>query len=229
MFRARAALSVLAPAGQQNFGSWLIRQQKSQVSERTWTRRHSSIRIQNWFLQMAREFLAASAAKSYNSAAAEPFLNGSSGAYVEEMYNSWLREPTSVHAVSFSHTRGKYSIFHRYFSYHISSRGTPISATTHTKLHHRSHCHWEITCHLEMHRCRQLEAVARLWQVVVSTTSWLTIIWRCRLSSEVIRWIRHDNVVILSFNFLSSEGKVTRLQMVNDRTDHVKYRRDKFS
>lgn len=31
MFRARAALSVLAPAGQQNFGSWLIRQQKSQV------------------------------------------------------------------------------------------------------------------------------------------------------------------------------------------------------
>lgn len=36
----------------------------------------------------------------YNSAAAEPFLNGSNGAYVEEMYNNWLRDPASVHAVS---------------------------------------------------------------------------------------------------------------------------------
>jgi 2-oxoglutarate dehydrogenase E1 component len=36
--------------------------------------------------------------KTYNSAAAEPFLNGSSTAYVEEMYNAWLRDPASVHA-----------------------------------------------------------------------------------------------------------------------------------
>ncbi|CAB3372874.1 Hypothetical predicted protein [Cloeon dipterum] len=28
----------------------------------------------------------------------EPFLNGSSGSYVEEMYNSWLADPKSVHA-----------------------------------------------------------------------------------------------------------------------------------
>jgi 2-oxoglutarate dehydrogenase E1 component len=33
-------------------------------------------------------------------AAAEPFLNGSSSVYVEEMYNSWLQDPKSVHAVS---------------------------------------------------------------------------------------------------------------------------------
>lgn len=32
-------------------------------------------------------------------AAAEPFLNGSSSIYVEEMYNSWLQDPKSVHAV----------------------------------------------------------------------------------------------------------------------------------
>ena len=30
---------------------------------------------------------------------AEPFLNGSSSTYVEDMYNAWLRDPTSVHAV----------------------------------------------------------------------------------------------------------------------------------
>ena len=32
--------------------------------------------------------------------AAEPFLNGSSSIYVEEMYNAWLLDPKSVHAVS---------------------------------------------------------------------------------------------------------------------------------
>jgi len=37
--------------------------------------------------------------KNYaTQAAAEPFLNGSSGAYVEEMYNAWLQNPQSVHA-----------------------------------------------------------------------------------------------------------------------------------
>ncbi|XP_046646434.1 2-oxoglutarate dehydrogenase, mitochondrial-like [Daphnia pulicaria] len=33
-----------------------------------------------------------------SQAAAEPFLNGSSSVYVEEMYNSWLQDPKSVHA-----------------------------------------------------------------------------------------------------------------------------------
>ena len=33
-------------------------------------------------------------------AAAEPFFNGSSSGYVEEMYNSWFQDPKSVHAVS---------------------------------------------------------------------------------------------------------------------------------
>lgn len=49
--------------------------------------------------QIVNDFIAASAVKNYNSAAAEPFLNGSSSAYVEEMYNSWLRDPATVHAV----------------------------------------------------------------------------------------------------------------------------------
>lgn len=43
---------------------------------------------------------AAAAVRTYNSAAAEPFANGSTASYVEEMYNAWLRDPSSVHTVS---------------------------------------------------------------------------------------------------------------------------------
>ncbi|KAJ8317938.1 hypothetical protein KUTeg_003029 [Tegillarca granosa] len=32
-----------------------------------------------------------------SQAAAEPFLSGSSSVYVEEMYSSWLKDPSSVH------------------------------------------------------------------------------------------------------------------------------------
>lgn len=39
--------------------------------------------------------------RQYSSAVpAESFLNGSSSTYVEDMYNSWLADPSSVHAVS---------------------------------------------------------------------------------------------------------------------------------
>ena len=33
------------------------------------------------------------------AAKAEPFLNGSNSAYVEDMYESWLEDPSSVHKV----------------------------------------------------------------------------------------------------------------------------------
>uniref|UniRef100_A0A0P4Z4B0 2-oxoglutarate dehydrogenase, mitochondrial n=1 Tax=Daphnia magna TaxID=35525 RepID=A0A0P4Z4B0_9CRUS len=53
----------------------------------------------------ARAPLAALSIRQYSAApppptqaAAEPFLNGSSSVYVEEMYNSWLQDPKSVHA-----------------------------------------------------------------------------------------------------------------------------------
>jgi len=79
MYRARSVLNNLVPfipsaAGPERFASWLLgsaRAPAQLVQPRT---RH------------------------YNSpAAAEPFLNGSSGAYVEEMYNAWLQDPKSVH------------------------------------------------------------------------------------------------------------------------------------
>ncbi|CAO1326799.1 unnamed protein product [Diamesa tonsa] len=78
MHRARTAFNILTPAaGQQNFGSWLVRQQKSKLTN---------------------QLLAASSLKYSSSAAAEPFLNGSNTQYVEEMYNTWLRDPAAVHA-----------------------------------------------------------------------------------------------------------------------------------
>ena len=35
------------------------------------------------------------------SVVAEPFLNGTSSTYVEEMYESWLENPSSVHKVMY--------------------------------------------------------------------------------------------------------------------------------
>lgn len=78
MHRARTALQLIGhPAGQQSFGSWLIRNPSSKLTG---------------------ELVAASSVKLYNSAAAEPFLNGSSSNYIDDMYNAWLRDPASVHA-----------------------------------------------------------------------------------------------------------------------------------
>ncbi|XP_059615718.1 2-oxoglutarate dehydrogenase complex component E1 isoform X1 [Phlebotomus argentipes] len=79
MHRARSALNcMLIPSGQQSFASWLnCSASKSRI---------------------ASELLPASSLRQYNSAAAEPFLNGSSSNYVEDMYNAWLRDPASVHA-----------------------------------------------------------------------------------------------------------------------------------
>ncbi|XP_026729993.1 2-oxoglutarate dehydrogenase, mitochondrial isoform X2 [Trichoplusia ni] len=60
---------------------------------------NSNDRFASWLLskpQAAAVPVYTSRPKS--STAAEPFLNGSSSAYVENMYNSWLTDPNSVHA-----------------------------------------------------------------------------------------------------------------------------------
>ncbi|XP_050343049.1 2-oxoglutarate dehydrogenase complex component E1 isoform X3 [Nymphalis io] len=59
----------------------------------------NSERFASWLLnkpQAAAVTVQANRLKS--STAAEPFLNGSSSAYVETMYNAWLTDPNSVHA-----------------------------------------------------------------------------------------------------------------------------------
>ncbi|XP_012538859.1 2-oxoglutarate dehydrogenase, mitochondrial isoform X3 [Monomorium pharaonis] len=83
MYKARTIVSTLAPlapriCGPERYASWVVRShpltRTSQViltePPRKW---HSS------------------------QVAAEPFLNGSSSSYVEEMYNAWLQDPNSVH------------------------------------------------------------------------------------------------------------------------------------
>lgn len=83
MHRARLLLSRAAPIfpnskDPERFGAWLLRNTSYNASGIPWmSKRHYSA-----------------------TAAAEPFLNGSSSAYVEEMYNSWLADPKSVHVVS---------------------------------------------------------------------------------------------------------------------------------
>lgn len=82
MYRARTIVNNLVPfipnaAGPERFASWLFR------STSVATPLH---------ITSSRQYTA--------SVATEPFLNGSSSAYVEEMYNAWLHDPKSVHAVS---------------------------------------------------------------------------------------------------------------------------------
>lgn len=82
MYKARTVLSTLAPlaprmCGPERFASWLVREHP--VS------RH------------AQAVIAVPHRKYTSRAATEPFLNGSSSNYVEEMYNAWLQDPSSVH------------------------------------------------------------------------------------------------------------------------------------
>ncbi|XP_046478917.1 2-oxoglutarate dehydrogenase complex component E1 isoform X4 [Neodiprion pinetum] len=82
MHRARTVISSLAPlaphvCGAKRFASWLVRSDP---------------------LARTSHVVTAVPARRYNSpVATEPFLNGSSSSYVEEMYNAWLQDPHSVH------------------------------------------------------------------------------------------------------------------------------------
>ncbi|KAI8428550.1 hypothetical protein MSG28_007312 [Choristoneura fumiferana] len=74
MHRARVVFNISNKLGNtERFASWLLN--KSQTAAVT-----------------------VNANRLKSSTAAEPFLNGSSSAYVETMYNSWLSDPNSVHA-----------------------------------------------------------------------------------------------------------------------------------
>lgn len=62
----------------------------------------NSQKFAGWLL--AKTTLPAISATSYRNynvpVTAEPFLSGSSSTYIEDMYNAWLQDPSSVHAVS---------------------------------------------------------------------------------------------------------------------------------
>lgn len=58
-------------------------------------------KLASWLIKNTPSTFQYNQCRSYNvPAASEPFLNGSSGQYVEDMYNAWLADPSSVHAVS---------------------------------------------------------------------------------------------------------------------------------
>ncbi|CAB0045182.1 unnamed protein product [Trichogramma brassicae] len=83
MYNARAAFHTLTPlapkvCGAVKFASWLVR---------------SSDPI----TKTSQVMVSAHLCRRKSTAASEPFLNGSTSSYVEEMYNAWLRDPTSVH------------------------------------------------------------------------------------------------------------------------------------
>ncbi|XP_063975177.1 2-oxoglutarate dehydrogenase complex component E1 isoform X2 [Diachasmimorpha longicaudata] len=84
MYRTRTVFSSLTPLapriyGTERFASWLVRGYPF---------------IRNRQAVVALE----SKRRFYGSkVATEPFLNGSTSSYVEEMYNAWLRDPQSVH------------------------------------------------------------------------------------------------------------------------------------
>lgn len=85
MYKARTVFNTLAPlapriCGPERYASWIVRS-------------HPLTRIS--------QVIFSESARKYNSrVATEPFLNGSSSSYVEEMYNAWLQDPHSVHIVS---------------------------------------------------------------------------------------------------------------------------------
>ncbi|XP_066260739.1 2-oxoglutarate dehydrogenase complex component E1 isoform X5 [Euwallacea similis] len=74
MHRARTIVTAITGPTSQKFASWLVKNSPSSVITCNQCRDYSV------------------------PAAAEPFLNGSSSQYVEDMYNAWLADPSSVHA-----------------------------------------------------------------------------------------------------------------------------------
>lgn len=76
MHRARSIVTTISNQQSQKFASWLL--SKGPLPA-----------------------ICATSTRTYNvPASAEPFLNGSSATYVEDMYNAWLKDPASVHSVS---------------------------------------------------------------------------------------------------------------------------------
>ncbi|XP_037874726.1 2-oxoglutarate dehydrogenase complex component E1 isoform X1 [Bombyx mori] len=73
MHRARIVFNISKSGQSERFASWLLNKPQTAA-------------------------VSVNANRLKSSTAAEPFLNGSSSAYVETMYNAWLADPNSVHA-----------------------------------------------------------------------------------------------------------------------------------
>lgn len=85
MYKARVVFNSLTPlaprvCGAKKFASWLVRTDP--------------------LIRNTKVMVSGTLHRNNSRAAAEPFINGTTSSYVEEMYNSWLNDPSSVHIVS---------------------------------------------------------------------------------------------------------------------------------
>ncbi|XP_039748793.1 2-oxoglutarate dehydrogenase, mitochondrial isoform X4 [Pararge aegeria] len=72
---------------------------RARIALQASTRSGTTDRFASWLLNKPQAAaMTVNANRLKSSTAAEPFLNGSSSAYVETMYNAWLSDPNSVHA-----------------------------------------------------------------------------------------------------------------------------------
>nr|XP_034824375.1 2-oxoglutarate dehydrogenase, mitochondrial isoform X1 [Maniola hyperantus]XP_034824376.1 2-oxoglutarate dehydrogenase, mitochondrial isoform X1 [Maniola hyperantus]XP_034824377.1 2-oxoglutarate dehydrogenase, mitochondrial isoform X1 [Maniola hyperantus] len=72
---------------------------RARIALQASTRTGSTERFASWLLNKPQvAVVTVNVNRLKSSTAAEPFLNGSSSAYVETMYNTWLSDPNAVHA-----------------------------------------------------------------------------------------------------------------------------------
>ena len=64
--------------------------------------------------------------RNASGVAAEPFLNGSSSNYVEEMYDAWLDNPKSVHKVYYVLFVYLQFLHHDFYHSHIEMFQCPV-------------------------------------------------------------------------------------------------------
>lgn len=67
----------------------LHKQENSSITKTRTKHQTSTTRLHQYFVR-----------RYVSSAGAEPFINGTSSSYVEDMYESWKLDPNSVHKVS---------------------------------------------------------------------------------------------------------------------------------
>lgn len=65
-----------------------------------------------------KDFFGVTSVRGYSVAADKPSLDGTSSNYVEEMYNSWLRDPASVHTVSRLKTKESTTFLNQVINWH---------------------------------------------------------------------------------------------------------------
>lgn len=139
-----------------------------------------------------KSFFAATSVRNYSVAADKPSLDGNSTTYIEEMYNSWLRDPASVHTVrnqmKFHPNQEKKSTLITKSGFQFNSQishGMPIFVAMHIVHRHHTHQYNVIKCHC--HKLHRLLVDVHWAQLLNLTIKWSMIIWLYKQLFEAIR------------------------------------------